>query len=138
MNGIMNIREINPIEDRVLIELESAAKTHSGLLYVPDQAQNRGTHATVLRIGPGKVSQHTLKLMPMSVKPGDKILIGKYTGWELEGEDKHLRMMRNDEILAIIEEENHKMSSFSKGDIVPGTSPPLIINHQENILGYNG
>ena len=97
----MNIREVNPIEDRILIELADASKR--GLIYIPDQAQDRGPHAPVLRIGPGKAAQYSDKLMPMSVKPGDKILIGKYTGWALEGEDKNLRMMRDSEVLAIID-----------------------------------
>lgn len=101
----MNIRKVSPISDRVLIELIYNDKSKGGL-YLPDNTKDRGNKAKVIRCGPGKVSEHTHKIMPMDVKIDDIILIGKYTGWHLEGEDANLRMIHNADILAIIEREN--------------------------------
>ena len=94
--------KLKPLNDRVLVKrLESEEKTAGGL-YIPDTAKEKPSRGVVVAAGPGKRAEDG-KLMEMSVKAGDTVLFSKYAGTEvkLDGED-HL-VMREDDILAIIE-----------------------------------
>ena len=87
---------IKPLADRILIEPQAAeTKTASGL-YIPDSAKEKPQKGTVLAVGPGKVDE------PTTVKVGDVVLYGKYSGTELNVEGKDLLIMRESDILAII------------------------------------
>lgn len=88
--------EIKPLEDRVIVEAMAAdEKTASGII-LPDTAQEKPQQGTVLVVGPGK------KDSSMTVKSGDKVLYGKYSGTEINHEGKDLLIMRESDILAII------------------------------------
>ena len=94
--------KLKPLNDRVLVKrLESEEKTAGGL-YIPDTAKEKPSRGVVVAAGPGKRADDG-KLMEMSVKAGDTVLFSKYAGTEvkLDGDD-HL-VMREDDILAIIE-----------------------------------
>lgn len=87
---------IKPLADRVLIEpLPAETKTASGL-YIPDSAQEKQHKGTVIAVGKGKKDE------PMTVKVGDQVLYGKYSGSELQFDGKDYLMMREEDILAII------------------------------------
>ena len=87
---------IKPLADRVLIEpLPAETKTASGL-YIPDSAQEKQHKGTVRAVGKGKKDE------PMTVKVGDQVLYGKYSGSELQLDGKDYLMMREEDILAII------------------------------------
>ena len=87
---------IKPLEDRVIVEAMAAdEKTASGII-LPDTAQEKPQQGTVLVVGPGK------KDSSMTVKSGDKVLYGKYSGTEINHEGKDLLIMRESDILAII------------------------------------
>jgi chaperonin GroES len=87
---------IKPLADRVLIEpLPAETKTASGL-YIPDSAQEKQHKGTVMAVGKGKKDE------PMTVKVGDQVLYGKYSGSELQLDGKDYLMMREEDILAII------------------------------------
>ena len=88
--------KIKPLEDRVIVEAMAAdEKTASGII-LPDTAQEKPQQGTVLVVGPGK------KDSSMTVKSGDKVLYGKYSGTETNHEGKDLLIMRESDILAII------------------------------------
>ena len=88
--------KIKPLEDRVIVEAMAAGeKTASGII-LPDTAQEKPQQGTVLVVGPGK------KDSSMTVKSGDKVLYGKYSGTEINHEGKDLLIMRESDILAII------------------------------------
>jgi chaperonin GroES len=88
--------KIKPLEDRVIVEAMAAdEKTASGII-LPDTAQEKPQQGTVLVVGPGK------KDSSMTVKSGDKVLYGKYSGTEINHEGKDFLIMRESDILAII------------------------------------
>ena len=87
---------IKPLADRVLIEpLPAETKTASGL-FIPDSAQEKQHKGTVVAVGKGKKDE------PMTVKVGDQVLYGKYSGSELQFDGKDYLMMKEEDILAII------------------------------------
>jgi chaperonin GroES len=93
---------IRPLHDRILAKrLQEQEKTAGGL-FIPDTAKEKPLEAEIIAVGNGKVLEDG-KLRPLEVKKGDKVLIGKYSGSEvkLDGED-HI-ILREDDILAVIE-----------------------------------
>ena len=95
----MNIR---PLHDRILAKRVQEEDKTAGGLFIPDTAKEKPLEAKVIAVGNGKVLDDG-KLRPLEVKAGDKVLIGKYSGSEvkLDGED-HI-ILREDDILAVIE-----------------------------------
>lgn len=95
--------KVKPLYDRVLVQRqESEGKTSSGL-YIPDTAKEKPLEGVVKAVGDGKVSDSGQKVA-LTVKVGDKVLFGKYSGTEITvGGVEHL-ILREDEILAIIEQ----------------------------------
>lgn len=94
--------KIRPLQDRVIVKrLEEVEKSAGGII-IPDTAKEKPMEAKVTAVGKGKVTEDG-KLLPMEVKVGDKILIGKYAGTEVQIEGEEHMIMREDEILAVIE-----------------------------------
>ena len=88
--------KIQPLSDRVLVEPQEAeVKTASGL-YIPDSAKEKPQQGKVVAVGKGKVDHK------MTVKIGDMVLYGKYSGSELKYDGKDYLIMREEDILAII------------------------------------
>jgi chaperonin GroES len=95
----MNIR---PLHDRVLVRrLAANDKTSSGL-FVPDTAKEKPLEALVISVGNGKVLESG-DIQPLSVKAGDKVLIGKYAGSEVKLDGKDHIILLEDDILGILE-----------------------------------
>ncbi|MBU0529337.1 co-chaperone GroES [bacterium] len=93
--------KLKPLEDRVVVEPKEAEdKTASGII-LPDTAQEKPQEATVVAIGPGKASD-TGTIVKMTVKVGDKVLYGKYSGSEVTVDGKEYLIMRESDILAIL------------------------------------
>ena len=93
--------KLKPIGDRVIVQrLGSVEKTKSGL-YLPDSAQEKPQEGKVIAIGSGKTLKSG-KVVPLSVKPGDKIIFGKYSGSEITVDDKEYVFLNEDDILAIV------------------------------------
>ena len=94
----MNIR---PLHDRVVVKrIESEEQVRGGII-IPDTAKEKPQEAEVVAVGPGKL-QEDGKRQPMDVKSGDRVLIGKYSGSEIKiGEDEFV-IVREDEILAVL------------------------------------
>ena len=87
---------IKPLADRVLVEpLEAETKTASGII-IPDTAKEKPQKGNIVAVGPGT------KENPVTVKVGDSVLYGKYSGTELKLEGKNYLIMRESDILAIV------------------------------------
>jgi len=95
----MNIR---PLHDRIIVErLEEETMTASGII-IPDSAQEKPQEGTVVAVGKGKVTEDG-KVLALDVKVGDKVLFGKYSGTEVKLDGKEFLMMREDDILGVVE-----------------------------------
>ena len=95
----MNIR---PLHDRIIVErLEEEATTASGII-IPDSAKEKPQQGNVIAVGKGKVTEDG-KVLSLDVKVGDKVLFGKYSGTEVKIEDKEYLMMREEDVLGIVE-----------------------------------
>ena len=94
--------KIRPLQDRVIVKrLEEEEKT-KGRIIIPDTAKEKPQEGKVIAVGKGKVTEDG-KLIPLDVKVGDKILFGKYSGTEIKvGGEEHL-IMREEDILGVIE-----------------------------------
>ncbi|HKK46269.1 MAG TPA: co-chaperone GroES [Balneolaceae bacterium] len=92
--------KIKPLSDRVLVQPEPAEeKTSSGII-IPDTAKEKPQEGTVVAAGPGKVENGTK--IDMSVKEGDKVLYGKYSGTEITLDGEEYLIMRESDILGIV------------------------------------
>jgi len=94
--------KIRPLQDRVIVKrLEEEEKTKGGII-IPDTAKEKPQEGKVIAVGKGKVTEEG-KVIPPDVKAGDKILFGKYSGTEIKVEGEELLIMREEDILGIIE-----------------------------------
>jgi len=93
--------KLKPIGDRVIVQRLGSAEKSKGGLYLPDAAQEKPQEGKVIAIGSGKMLKNG-KIVPLAVKPGDRILFGKYSGSEIKVDDKEYVFLNEDDILAII------------------------------------
>ena len=94
--------KLRPLHDRVIIKrLEEERKTASGIV-IPDTAAEKPDQGEVLAVGPGKKNEDG-KLVPVDVKVGDHILFGKYSGTEVKVDGDELLVMREEDVMAVIE-----------------------------------
>ncbi len=95
--------KIKPLHDRILVQrLEEEEKTESGII-IPDTAKEKPVMGKVIAVGDGRILENGQK-QPLVVKEGDKILFGKYAGTEVKIKGEEYLIMREDDVLAIIEE----------------------------------
>ena len=94
--------KIRPLQDRVIVKrVEEEEKTKGGII-IPDTAKEKPMEGKVIAVGKGKLLEDG-KVHPLDVKAGDRVLFGKYAGTEVKiGEEEHL-IMREDDILGVIE-----------------------------------
>ncbi|MFW5721831.1 MAG: co-chaperone GroES [Desulfohalobiaceae bacterium] len=94
--------KLKPLHDRVLVKrLEEEEKTRGGII-IPDTAKEKPIRGEVIAVGPGKTGDDG-KAIAMSVKKGDKVLFNKYAGTEVKVDGDEFLVMREDDILAIID-----------------------------------
>ncbi len=92
---------VRPLHDRVLVKrIEEQEQVRGGII-IPDTAKEKPQEAEVVAVGPGKL-QDDGKRQPMDVSAGDRVLIGKYSGSEIKLMDEELVILREDEILAVV------------------------------------
>jgi chaperonin GroES len=95
--------KVRPLQDRVLIKrLEDETEKTKGGLYIPDSAKEKPQQGKVMAVGKGRVSDDG-KVIPLDVKAGDKILFGKYSGSEIKVDGEELLIMREEDILGVVE-----------------------------------
>ena len=93
---------IRPLHDRILAKrLQEQEKTAGGL-FIPDTAKEKPLEAEIIAVGNGKVMEDG-KIRPLEVKKGDKVLIGKYSGSEVKLDGEEHIILREDDILGVIE-----------------------------------
>lgn len=93
---------IKPLGDRVVVKPEPAdERTESGL-YIPESAQDKPQRGTVMSVGPGRVENGTR--IDMNVSEGDNVLYGKYAGTEFTLDNEDVLIMRESDILGVVEE----------------------------------
>jgi len=101
-NNSKGVSEIKPLGDRVLLKrIETTEEVRGGII-IPDTAKEKPQEAVVVAIGDGKMDDDG-KRLPMTVKTGQHVLIGKYTGQDIKINDEEHTIVREDEILGIIE-----------------------------------
>jgi chaperonin GroES len=99
---------IKPLHDRVIIRrIEETANQTSGGLFIPDTAKEKPQEGEVIAVGEGKYKEDGTRQTP-DVKAGDRVLFGKYSGSEIKLDGEEYLIMREDEILGIIERAGAK------------------------------
>lgn len=94
--------KISPLHDRVVLKRLEEEKTSPGGIVIPDTAKEKPAQAEVIAVGPGK-SLDSGELRPLTVKAGDKVLVGKYAGTEVKLDGVDYVVCREDDIFGIIE-----------------------------------
>ena len=94
--------KLRPLNDRILVKrVEEKAKTKGGII-IPDSAKEKPAEGKVVSVGNGKMNEDG-KRIPVEIKEGDSILFGKYSGTEVKIENEEYLIMREDDVLGIIE-----------------------------------
>jgi chaperonin GroES len=95
--------KIRPLQDRVLVKrLEEAIEKTKGGIIIPDTAKEKPQQGKIIAVGKGKVNDDG-KVTPLDVKVGDKILFGKYSGSEIKLDGEEHLIMREEDILGVVE-----------------------------------
>lgn len=94
--------KIRPLHDRILVERLDEGEVKKGGIIIPDTAKEKPQEAKVIAVGNGKVTDEGKKIA-LDVKAGDRILFGKYSGSEVKIEDKEYLILREEDVLAILE-----------------------------------
>jgi len=94
--------KLRPLHDRVLVARFEEKEVKKGGIIIPDTAKDKPQEGEAIAVGPGKVTEDG-KRQPMSVKVGDKILFGKYSGSEVKLDDEEFLIMREEDILGVLQ-----------------------------------
>ena len=105
----MNIR---PLYDRIVVKRIESTETMQGGLYIPDSAKEKPQEGEVVAVGKGKRLEDG-KVIALDVKPGDRILFGKYSGSDIKIDGEEYLIMREDEVLGILEGTTKKASKVA-------------------------
>ena len=89
---------LTPLHDRVVVKRIEEKESVKGGIIIPDTAKEKQQEGEVIAVGSGKREKG--ELIPLDVKPGDRVLFGKYSGTEIKIEDEELLILREEEILA--------------------------------------
>ena len=95
-------QKIRPLHDRVIVEREEEERTSAGGIVIPDTATEKPVRGKVVATGKGKILDDGT-VRPLDVKAGDKVLFGKYSGTEIKIDGDELLVMREDDLMAVIE-----------------------------------
>ncbi len=94
--------KIRPLHDRILVRREEEKEAKKGAIIIPDTAKEKPQEGTVIAVGNGKVMEDGKKVS-LDVKAHDRILFGKYSGSEVKIDDEEYLIMKEEDVLAIIE-----------------------------------
>lgn len=93
---------VRPLHDRALVRRIKTEEQQRGGIIIPDTAQEKPQEADVAAVGPGKMNEDGSR-SPLDIKVGDRVLLGKYSGSEVKIDDEDFLILREDEILAVVE-----------------------------------
>jgi chaperonin GroES len=99
--------DIRPLNDRIIVRRLDEGEQYIGGILIPDTAKEKPQRGKVIAAGKGKVNDDG-KRVPLDVKPGDLILFGKYTSQEVRLDGEDLLVMREDEVLAVLDGDGTK------------------------------
>ena len=94
--------KIRPLHDRVIIKRTEEERTSPGGIVIPDTATEKPIKGKVIAVGKGRILEDG-KVRPLDLKAGDKVLFGKYSGTEVKVDGEELLIMKEDDIMAVIE-----------------------------------
>jgi chaperonin GroES len=94
--------KIRPLHDRVIVKRLEEEKTSAGGIIIPDTAAEKPIQGKVVAVGKGKILENGT-VRPLDIKVGDKILFGKYGGTEVKVDGEDLLVMREEDVMAVIE-----------------------------------
>ena len=95
-------QQVMPLNDRLLVKRIEAEEVQKGGIIIPDTAKEKPQEAEVIAVGPGGRTEKG-DLIPMDVEPGQRILLGKYAGTEVEIEGVEYLILRQDDVMGILE-----------------------------------
>jgi chaperonin GroES len=98
--SIQSAAKVAPLADRVVVKPLEEAEQMRGGLYIPDTAKEKPQQGQVIAVGPGRFEKD--QRVPMDVKVGDKVLYGKYSGTEVTIDGEQLLILRESDVLAVI------------------------------------
>ena len=107
----MNVR---PLHDRIIVHRLEEGEQQIGRIIIPDTAKEKPQQGTVIAAGNGKVKDDGTRI-PLDVKAGDRILFGKYAGQEIKLDGEEYLIVKEDEVLAVIEDRTEKKPAVMKG-----------------------
>jgi chaperonin GroES len=93
---------LRPLHDRILVRRLEEEEQRQGGIIIPDTAKEKPQQATVLAVGTGRVTDDG-KVQPLDVKKGDKVVFGKYAGTEVKIDGEELLIIREDDVLGVME-----------------------------------
>lgn len=93
---------LKPLGDRVVVKTLEAESMSAGGIYLPDSAKEKPQQAEVIAVGPGKTLDNG-STVPVEIKVGDKVVYGKYSGTEIKVDGEDVVVLRQDDILGIVE-----------------------------------
>ncbi len=96
------MKKIRPLHDRVIVRRLEEERKSAGGIVIPDTAKEKPIQGEVIAVGSGKILEDG-KVRPLDVKVGDKILFGKYSGTEVKVGDEELLVMREEDIMGVVE-----------------------------------
>lgn len=94
--------KLRPLQDRILVQRIEEAKTTKGGIIIPDSAKEKPAEGKVVAVGNGKLGEDG-KRIPLDIKKGDRILFSKYGGTDVKIDDEDYLIMREDDVLGVIE-----------------------------------
>lgn len=101
--GGLKAAKLQPLGDRVVVERETAESKTSGGIVLPDSAKDRPARGTIISVGNGKLLENGARSV-IGVKAGDRVIFSSYAGETFKVGDDELLLMREDDILAVIED----------------------------------
>lgn len=93
---------LKPLHDRILVRRKEEEEQRQGGIIIPDTAKEKPQEATVLAVGTGRISDDG-KVQPLDVKAGDTVVFGKYAGTEVKVDGEELLIIREDDVLGVLE-----------------------------------
>ena len=93
---------VRPLQDRILVKRIEEKETVKGGIIIPDTAKEKPQEAEVIAVGNGKKTEEG-KIIPLDVKAGEHILLGKYSGTEIKIDNQEYLIIREDEVLGVLE-----------------------------------
>jgi len=94
--------KVRPLHDRVIVQRIKEEETTKGGIIIPDTAKEKPSEGKIIAVGNGKLLENG-SLKPLEVKKGDKVLFGKYAGTEIKIDGEEHLIMREDDIIAVVE-----------------------------------